>query len=69
MQGYATSEPFAIEKAAGFKPGVLLLADYGFNAYSTMIETRSELIDKKPGSGSAFRRCLDRRLVPLSVRR
>jgi NitT/TauT family transport system substrate-binding protein len=48
MQGYATSEPFAIEKAAGFKPGVLLLADYGFNAYSTMIETRSDLIDKKP---------------------
>jgi len=48
MQGYATSEPFAIEKAAGFKPGVLLLADYGFNAYSTMIETRNDLIDKKP---------------------
>ncbi len=48
MQGYATSEPFAIEKAAGFKPGVLLLADYGFNAYSTMIETRRDLIDKKP---------------------
>jgi NitT/TauT family transport system substrate-binding protein len=48
MQGYATSEPFAIEKAAGFKPGVLLLADYGFNAYSTMIETRGDLIDKKP---------------------
>jgi NitT/TauT family transport system substrate-binding protein len=48
MQGYATSEPFGIEKAAGFKPGVLLLADYGFNAYSTMIETRRDLIDKKP---------------------
>jgi NitT/TauT family transport system substrate-binding protein len=48
MQGYVTSEPFAIEKSAGFKPGVILLADYGFNAYSTLIETRRELIDKKP---------------------
>jgi NitT/TauT family transport system substrate-binding protein len=48
MQGYVTSEPYAIEKSAGFKPGIILLADYGFNAYSTLIETRAELIDKKP---------------------
>jgi NitT/TauT family transport system substrate-binding protein len=48
MQGYVTSEPFAIEKSAGFKPGIILLADYGFNAYSTLIETRSDLIDNKP---------------------
>jgi len=48
MQGYVTSEPFAIEKSAGFKPGVILLADYGFNAYSTLIETRRDLIDKNP---------------------
>src|SRR5271154_4263961 len=48
MQGYVTSEPYAIEKAAGFKPGIILLADYGFNSYSTLIETRSDLIDKKP---------------------
>ncbi|MGH6780316.1 MAG: ABC transporter substrate-binding protein [Bradyrhizobium sp.] len=48
MQGYVTSEPFAIEKSAGFKPGVFLLADYGFNDYSTLIETRRELIDKNP---------------------
>ena len=48
MQGYVTSEPFAVEKAAGFKPNVTLLADYGFNTYSTLIETRRELIDKKP---------------------
>jgi NitT/TauT family transport system substrate-binding protein len=48
MQGYVSSEPFAIEKSAGFKPGVILLADYGFNAYSTLIETRSDLVDKKP---------------------
>jgi NitT/TauT family transport system substrate-binding protein len=48
MQGYVTSEPYAVEKMAGFKPNVTLLADHGFNAYSTLIETRSELIDKKP---------------------
>src|SRR5947209_2423820 len=48
MQGYVTSEPFAVERAAKFKPGIILLADYGFNAYSTLIETRIELIDKKP---------------------
>src|SRR4030088_637019 len=48
MQGYVTSEPYAIEKAAKFKPGIILLADYGFNTYSTLIETRRELIDKKP---------------------
>jgi NitT/TauT family transport system substrate-binding protein len=48
MQGYATSEPYAVEKAAGFAPGVILLADYGFNTYSTLIETRYDVIDKNP---------------------
>src|SRR5882724_10323043 len=27
MQGYLTSEPYAVEKTAGFRPGVILLAD------------------------------------------
>jgi NitT/TauT family transport system substrate-binding protein len=48
MQGYVTSEPYAVEKAASFKPNVVLLADYGFNAYSTLVETRIEIVDKKP---------------------
>jgi NitT/TauT family transport system substrate-binding protein len=48
MQGYVTSEPFAIEKNAKFKPGVILLADYGFNSYSTLIETRRDVVDRKP---------------------
>jgi NitT/TauT family transport system substrate-binding protein len=48
MQGYVTSEPFAIEQKAKFKPTVILLADYGFNAYSTFIETRSDLVENKP---------------------
>ncbi len=48
MQGYVTSEPYAVQKAAGFKPNVLLMADYGWSAYSTLIETRIEMVDKKP---------------------
>ena len=48
MQGYVTSEPFAIEKAAKFTPKVFLLADEGWSAYSTLIETRRDLVDKKP---------------------
>jgi NitT/TauT family transport system substrate-binding protein len=48
MQGYVTSEPFAVEKEGKFKPKVFLLADQGFSAYSTLIETRRELVDTKP---------------------
>lgn len=48
MQGYVTSEPFAVEQQAKFKPTVVLLADYGFNSYSTLIETRTAFADKKP---------------------
>ena len=48
MQGYVTSEPFAVETQGGFKPKVFLLADHGFNAYSTLIETRRDLVEKKP---------------------
>jgi NitT/TauT family transport system substrate-binding protein len=44
MQGYVTSEPWAIEKRAGFKPVVFLLADQGFDSYSTLIETRRDLV-------------------------
>ena len=48
MQGYVTSEPFAVAKAANFTPKVFLLADQGFSAYSTLIETRRDLVDKRP---------------------
>jgi len=48
MQGYVTSEPFAIEHQGGFKPVVLVLADYGFDAYSTLIETRRDMVEKQP---------------------
>lgn len=48
QQGYLTSEPYAIEKEAGFTPNVFLLADYGFDTYSTTIETRRELVENEP---------------------
>jgi NitT/TauT family transport system substrate-binding protein len=48
MQGYVTSEPYAIETQGGFKPKIFLLADYGFDSYSTLIETRRDLAVKNP---------------------
>ncbi len=48
QQGYVTSEPFAIEQQAGFKPDVWLLADQGYPAYSTMIVTMQPTIDRRP---------------------
>src|ERR1700733_2231234 len=47
MQGYVTSEPFVIEQQGKFKPKVFLLADEGFSGYSTLVETRSELVKTK----------------------
>jgi NitT/TauT family transport system substrate-binding protein len=48
MQGYVTSEPYAIEQQGRFKPKIFLLADHGFNTYSTLIETRRNLVEGKP---------------------
>ena len=48
MQGYVTSEPYAIETQGGFKPKIFLLADQGWGSYSTLIETRRDLVDEKP---------------------
>ena len=45
QQGYVTSEPFAVEQAAGWKPKVLLLADYGFTTPATMIETKKSYLE------------------------
>lgn len=48
MQGYITSEPYAVEQQGGFKPKLFLLADEGFNTYATTIETRTDLVEKNP---------------------
>lgn len=54
MQGYVTSEPYAIEKAAGFAPKVFLLADAGFDPYSTTIETRRDVLSQRPSTVQRF---------------
>jgi len=54
MQGYVTSEPYAIEKQAKFKPRIFLLADHGFDSYSTLIETRRDLVEKEPALVQRF---------------
>ena len=48
MQGYVTSEPFLVEQQAKFKPTAILIADYGFSAYSTLIEARAAFAERKP---------------------
>lgn len=47
MQGYLTSEPFAVAQAGG-DPQVFLLADYGYDSYSTLITTSQSLVDDNP---------------------
>ena len=48
QQGYGISEPIAVEKQGGFKPVVHLLADNGWSTYSTLIETRQDMVKNKP---------------------
>ncbi|MEM9751196.1 MAG: ABC transporter substrate-binding protein [Pseudomonadota bacterium] len=48
QQGYITSEPFTIEREAGFKPKVFLLADYGYPSYGAMILAHNDMIAEDP---------------------
>ena len=54
MQGYVSSEPFAVERQGKFKPKIFLLADQGFASYSTLIETRRDLVEKNPSLVQRF---------------
>lgn len=47
QQGYLSSEPYAI-KQGGIEPSVFLLADYGYPAYATTIETTDKMIEDNP---------------------
>ena len=47
-QGFLTSEPYQVERVGGFRPNVFLLADYGYDSYSTTIEARAETIANQP---------------------
>jgi len=48
QQGYLTSEPYSIEREAGWAPKVFLLADSGYDTYSTTIETSWALVEENP---------------------
>ncbi|MBI1418162.1 MAG: ABC transporter substrate-binding protein [Limimaricola sp.] len=54
MQGYVTSEPYAVEKEAGWKPDVYLIADAGYSGYSTMIQTLTSTVTDRPDVVKCF---------------
>jgi NitT/TauT family transport system substrate-binding protein len=54
QQGYVTSEPYTIEKEAGIKPVVFLLADNGYPGYATMILAPDSVIAREPAAVKAF---------------
>ena len=60
QQGFLSSEPYAIEKEAGIKPVVHLIADYGFDNYNTTFTTSRKLITEKK---DAVQRFVDASLV------
>ncbi len=54
MQGYLSSEPFFVAKEAGITPDVWLIADAGYTAYSTTIETMADTVATKPEQVKCF---------------
>lgn len=54
QQGYVFSEPYTIEKTAGFKPKVFLLADDGYPSYAGMILAPDSLLASNPEVVKAF---------------
>ncbi|TAJ70014.1 MAG: ABC transporter substrate-binding protein [Phenylobacterium sp.] len=54
QQGYVTSEPYTIEKQAGMKPKVFLLADEGYPGYAAMVLATDGLIARNPAAVKAF---------------
>ena len=54
QQGYLTAEPYEIARQAGWEPQVFLIADFGYQPYSTTIETRQEVVADKPDMVQRF---------------
>jgi NitT/TauT family transport system substrate-binding protein len=54
QQGYLSSEPYAIEQAAGFAPKVFLLADHGWPPYATSIVCLASTLRDKPQAVAGF---------------
>jgi NitT/TauT family transport system substrate-binding protein len=53
QQCYVTSEPIAAKKQGG-DPQVFLVADTGYNPYTTVVVARRELVEQKPEMVNAF---------------
>lgn len=54
QQGYLSSEPYAIEKQAKFKPTAILLSDHGWPPYTTTVVCMEATLKKKPKAVAAF---------------
>ena len=54
QQGYLTSEPFLVEREAGFTPRVFLLADYGYPSYGALVLASSNVLKNNPEIVKAF---------------
>jgi NitT/TauT family transport system substrate-binding protein len=54
QQGYATSEPYTIEKQGRMKPEVFLLADEGYPGYAAMALFGDKTIQQNPAAVRAF---------------
>lgn len=54
QQGYLSSEPYAMEKEAKYKPNVFLLADHGWPPYSTTIVCMEKTVKERPKAVAAF---------------
>lgn len=48
MQGYLSSEPYAVETETGWAPNVFLIADNGYSSYATTVETMADTIENRP---------------------
>jgi len=54
QEGYVSSEPYTIEKTAGFRPEVFLLADNGYPGYAGMVLATDALITARPAAVKGF---------------
>jgi NitT/TauT family transport system substrate-binding protein len=54
QEGYATSEPYIIQKKTGTAPLVILLADNGYPGYAAMVLAPDSLITSNPKAVQAF---------------
>lgn len=54
MQGFLSSEPYAVKSEAGFEPNVFLIADAGYSTYATTVEVMRDTLENKPEVVSCF---------------